>query len=364
VIPRLTAAGALLLALAAASCGSPEPTAGHIPDAPASAASTPKVVLDIDALSGGAAPKVGWRHGREIHDGERVVTVDSDIDAFVLTRKRLITETFSDSGTSVDVRDDDGNSTASYPIGSGHPVENAERTIVSWVDDKVTPWVLQDDQVKPLAMPKPDGASSGPESNGEAVAVLGHDCAHGAETVEGAGCSVFFNWFHDPKSDALVSSNHGFTDRAGGKGINQLFDVSPDQAMIGDSGAGVENPTNRYERDGKGYVATDFLPRSFSPDGSKILALPGILKEGPASDEVSIRRASTGMPLLTAQSPKDHVTIWETVWEDDSHLLSVVQQGEGRWAIVRFGLDGKAELAVKPINDNEGAPALSLAVQP
>jgi len=364
VTPRLTVAGVLLLALAPASCGSPTPTTEHLPNATASAAATPKVVLDIDALSAGAAPKVGWRHGREIHDGDRVVTVDSDIDAFVVTKKRLITETFSDGGTSVDVRDDNGSSTASYPIGSGHPVENAERTIVSWVDDKVTPWVLQDDQAKPLAMPKPDGASSGPESNGEAVAVLGHDCANDAETVEGAGCSVFFNWFHDPKSDALVSSTHGFTDQAGSKGISQLFDVSSDQAMIGDNGAGVENPTNRYVRDGKGYVAKDFLPRSFSPDGSKILALPGVLKEGPASEEVTVRQASTGTLLLTAQSPKDHVTIWETVWEDNSHLLSVVQQGEGRWAIVRFGLDGTAELAVKPITDNEGAPALSLAVQP
>ena len=364
MIPRLTIAGVLLLALAPASCSSSKPTSERTHDATAPSTSTPKVVLDIGALPSGAAPKVGWRHASEIHDGDRVVTVDSDIDAFVLTKKRLITETFSDGGTSVDVRDDEGRSTASYPIGSGHPVENVERTLVSWVDDQVTPWVLQDDQAEPLAMPKPDGASSGPESNGEAVAVLGHDCAHDAETVEGAGCSVFFNWFHDPKSDALVSSNHGFTDRAGSKGISQLFDVSTDQAMIGDSGAGVENPTNRYERDGKGYVAKDFLPRSFSPDGSKILALPGVLKEGPASDEVSIRQASTGTLLLTAQSPPDHVTIWETVWEDNSHLLSVVQQGEGRWAIVRFGLDGKAELAVKPIKDSEGAPALSLAIQP
>jgi len=360
VILRLSAASLLVLALASCSTGTsadrPRPT--HPAD------TTPSVVLDIDALPAGNAPKIGWRHGREIHDGSRLVTVDADIDAFVLTKERLITETFSDAGTSVDVRGQDGRSTASYPIGSGHPVENAERTIVSWVGPDLTPWVLQDDQAKPLAMPKPDGAAGGPESSGEAVAVLGSDCAHDAETVEGAGCSVFFNWFHDPKSDALVSSNHGFTDQAGGKGIHQLFDVSTEQALIGDDGAGVENPTNRYERDGTGYVAKDFLPRSFSPDGSKILALPSDLREGPASDAVSVRKASTGKPLLTARSPADHVTIWETVWEDNSHLLSVVQQGEGRWAIVRFGLNGKAELAVRPIKDADGAPALGLAVQP
>lgn len=361
MISRLAVAGALVLALAPASCSSNEPAAKPTRNATSSA---PEVVLDLGALPTGAPPRIGWRHGREIHEGDRVVTVDADIDAFVLTRKRLITETFTDSGTSIDVRSADGRSTASYPIGSGHAVENARRNIVSWVDPSVTPWVLQDDQAKPIAMPKPDGATGGEDSNGEAVAVLGHDCTQDAETAAGAGCSVFFNWFHDSNSDALVSSNHGFTDQAGTNKINQLFDVSRNQALIGDNGAGVENPMNRYERDGKGYVAKNFLPQSFSPDGTKIFALPKVLREGPASNEVSIRQASTGKTLLTATSPPDYVTIWETVWEDNTHLLSVVQQGEGRWAIVRFGLNGKAELAVKPIKDTEGAPALGLAIQP
>jgi hypothetical protein len=95
---------------------------------------------------------------------------------------------------------------------------------------------------------------------------------------------------------------------------------------------------------------------AFSPDSSLVLAGTSA-HFGSGDHELTVLDARTGEERLRLKTAED-VGIFETVWEDDGHLLAVVSEwvedGEGdqvdqRWAVLRIGLDGSREYAVEPV---------------
>jgi len=88
---------------------------------------------------------------------------------------------------------------------------------------------------------------------------------------------------------------------------------------------------------------------SFSPDGNRLLA-SAAYADGAGDTELAVLDAHTGSVMLDI-SATEQAFIYQMVWEDDQHVLATVYE-QGRWAVLRIGLDGSREYAVEPV---EGA---------
>ena len=163
--------------------------------------------LDLDGLTVGAAPKIAWSRGTSLNGDDAKKVLPAKLDQFVETKQLLV------------MRDVDGNvfayspdgPTSKTPIGkaTGDLAVNDERNLVAWIAPDGSPTVLQEGEAKPATLLSQQGVT-----DGDAVAVRGHDCFNGPETVEGAGCSVYFR-SRGEKPQSFVASNHGFVEAIG-----------------------------------------------------------------------------------------------------------------------------------------------------
>jgi hypothetical protein len=202
-------------------------------------------------------------------------------------------------------------------------------------------------------------------SAGDTVAVTGTDCMHDAETVEGAGCSVYFTLTDTEGPTAYVSSNHGFAEQAD-EHIHGLQDVLPTtQTLAGWTQVKPDLTTcSLVVNANDTWNTCAYLPLSFSPDGKLLLATGSHGYEGLGTGQLSILDARTGKAKLTLQNDeKAQATIVDMQWEDDHHVLAVIFQ-QGKWSILRVGTDGSAEMAADPISGGDTDIRYRLAVQP
>lgn len=366
VNPRLAAVAAAALVILAA-CG-PQKPAEPTPSASASASGPTKPsALDLDGLAVGGPPKIAWsREGALNGDPAKKNVLASKLDQFVETKQLLV------------MRDTDGNVFAYSPDGpisttpigkaTGALAVNAERNLVAWIAPDGSPTVLQEGEARPATLLGQNGVTAG-----DAVAVLGHDCFNGPETVEGAGCSVYFR-AHGEKPQSFVSSNHGFVEAIGDTG-------SPVQLQDADESGEVGWTTLKQDQTtcstywghatldadtAKTWKTCDYMPLAFSPDGKHVLATASHGYEGLGASSLTILDRVTGKALFTlSNTARSQAAIVDMVWEDDGHVLAVVAQ-KLDWGIIRVGLDGAVELADKrihPASELESIP-YRLSVQP
>ena len=253
---------ALVIALMLAACG--EQKSAQEPDesaspSPTAAAKPADLVIDLADLEKGAAPKIGWRQDLTLHDADRTVRLaGNELADVAVLGERIITRGPGQSGdTEVQVRDSKGTITDRYPNPLSRLVTNSERTIVAWIAEDNTPKVLQAGHRDALDLPR---VSKKKGDQGDAVAVLGNDCFHGPEEVEGAGCSVFFTLTSKDKRAPFVASNHGFVQEADTT-ITDLLDVSDDQALIGIVDPSAAKLCSRYESEATSYDTCDHVLR-------------------------------------------------------------------------------------------------------
>jgi hypothetical protein len=351
---------AVLLVAVLSACGSETPDP---PTTPAPSVAQPKdLVLEIRKLPHGDAPKIAWASGTLLNGDESMDVLPAGLDQFAQTKQLLV------------MRDVDGQvfayapegPTSTTPIGeaTGDLAINAERNMVAWIAPDGSPTVLQEGHAKPVTLPAPEGGIDG----GDAVAVLGHDCFNGPETVEGAGCSVVFR-ARGEKARSFVASNHGFVEPVDAiKGVQD----ADDDAMIGwttlvdDMPACSALKASNGEQGKPGWKTCDHLPLEFSPDGTRVLATQPEGFEGAGAGELTVVDRKTGKPQLTLKNDAaSQAFIVQMAWEDDDHVLAVVNQGID-WAIVRVALDGSMEYAgdpVRPAKELDHLP-FHLAVQP
>jgi hypothetical protein len=319
------------------------------------------VVLDPAELSAGREPKVAWRDADGVlHAGsKRISLTGGDVFDVAVLGDRIVTAGLDGaSKPEIQVRDASGSITARYPREDGRLVTNRDHTIVAWVAPGGVVTVLQDGHDQPMDLTHP---SRGAQV--EAIAVTGHDCFKGPEEVVGGGCSVYISVHKDTSSTPMVASSHGFTERVGST-LTELMDASDTGALVG-----IRNPTSRrlctrYESEKTSYDNCDFLASSFSPDGKRLVAYPPVVTEGVATNQISLREAKTGRNLATVRSPKGTYSIYRAVWEDNTHVLLSIADGEDGWSIVRVGIDGTAETAVAPRTGAYAGLVDALAVQP
>jgi len=63
---------------------------------------------------------------------------------------------------------------------------------------------------------------------------------------------------------------------------------------------------------------------------------------------ITLMDAATGRVLVDLHATEaDSARAYQYTWEDDSHVLLVVREGEN-WSVVRLGTDGSMEYAVEP----------------
>jgi len=367
VNPRLVlSAAAALIVLAA--CGSQQGT-GPTPSPTASVPTKPSA-LELDGLDVGAAPKIAWSLGSSLNGDKSKDILPPELDQFVETKQLLV---MRDVDGDVFAYSPDG-PTSTTPIGkaTGSLATNDERNLVAWIAPDGSPTVLQEGEAKPAMLVKQDGVTGG-----DAVAVTGHDCFNGPETVEGAGCSVYFR-AHGEKPQSFVASNHGFVEAIGSADAPvQLQDVDESGQVgwttLNDDQTTCSTYTGHETLDAdtaQSWRTCDFMPLRFSPDGKHILATGSHGYEGLGASSLTLLDRASGKPRLTLiNNAKSQAAIVDMAWEDDEHVLAVVTQGDD-WAIIRVELDGTMERAgkasvsmVDESEELEGIP-LHLAVQP
>jgi hypothetical protein len=357
----------LVVGLSACAPGSePEPGAGA--STPPSA-TLPSQVLSIAGLAAGPAPKIAWAKGMLFNGDPAKEVFPSDVDQFARTEQLVV------------VRDVEGNVFAYAPDGpvgttpigqaTGSLAMNTEGNLVAWIAPDGSPTVLQEGEARAAVLEKQDGITAG-----DAVAVLGRDCFNGPETVEGAGCSVYFRATGTDKPQSFVASNHGFVESlaAGEDGLN-LQDADPTGEVgwttINDDLTTCSAYTGHETLDAdaaKSWKTCDHMPLSFSPDGKHVLATGPHGYEGLGASGLSILDRQTGKPTLTVDSnEKSQAAILDMAWEDEAHVLAVVLQQRDA-AIVRVGLDGSMELAGEAVRldqpDDVANFPFRLAIQP
>jgi WD40 repeat protein len=362
VNPRsIVAAAASLLALSA--CGE---TPGADPTPSATSSPAKPTSLELDGLAVGAAPKIGWSRMTALNGDATKKVLPADVDDFAETKQLLV------------VKDLDGNVFAYSPDGpigttpigkaTGTLAVNDERNLVAWIAPDGSPTVLQEGEARPASLLPQAGVTTG-----DAVAVHGTDCFNGPETVEGAGCSVYFRG-QGERPQSFISSNHGFVEPIGDPGTGMQLQDADETGEVGwttlnEDQTSCSTYRGRETLDAdtaKTWRTCDHLPLTFSPDGKHLLATGPHGYEGLGASSLAILDRDTGKPVLTlSNNEKSQAAIIDMVWEDDAHVLAVIVQ-KWDWGLVRVGLDGTVELADEPIRSDEelARNPYGLAVQP
>jgi hypothetical protein len=173
---------------------------------------------------------------------------------------------------------------------------------------------------------------------GEAVALVGEDCK---ESDVSNGCTVYVNG-----ARAWHTSSHGIVDRvphvrltSTGRGrwiggITSISDNGTCSAMMRGWRVKWRTCDNRFS--------------DISPGNDHVLGLPAY-GDGFGPTTLDVLATADGSVVRTFRSPTHGAvtTYFGEVWEDPEHVL-VVTFSDGKWAIVRLGLDGSMEYAVPP----------------
>jgi hypothetical protein len=191
-------------------------------------------------------------------------------------------------------------------------------------------------------------------SNGsfQAAAVIGEHC------VAQRDCTI---WLNDlGRTPAVLTARAGLAGTFVPR-IQTLADVSSRGLRAGIVSRS-DTGTCSEVQDGDGQQLWETCRvrlLSFSPDASRLLATSAY-GDGLGDTELSVFDARTGHPQLDLRTTRGAV-ITQMVWEDDSHVLASVMQA-GKAAVVRIGLDGRAEYAVPPVPQHGDANPFVLPV--
>lgn len=326
--------------------------------------------LTLTGLERGDDPRIAWIEDGTLRVGSETVDlpVNERMQEVVVLDDVWVLRGFAPEGSGSDgavyVVDRDTDEVLHQELSHHTPlVVNAAGTAAAWMAQDGTPRVWQEGAEVPL-----DHASSGSGSNHKAMALTGERCDADAETVEGAGCTVFFTQENPQNGDVTTwaSPTHGNVDRWGGP-FDRLIDASggPDTVYAGfttiaddHTCSGVSGPHDASIT----WQTCDHQLAQFSPDGSLLLAHESYF-DGLGPGTVTILDARTQDVLVERSNHVSHAFIGTAVWEDEGHVLATVFQ-EGEWAVVRVGADGSMELASGVRRGEEFESPYVLSTQP
>lgn len=289
-------------------------------------------------LPPGDAPRLAVRIGSDVlvPGGDRVQVGDDTVYAAVVGRSVVTVERLSEQESRFVVRDSEGQVTLEKPANvDGALSVTPDRTAAAYVDaeGRIHTWTESDG----------DLAMSGPVENIQLGAMTGSQtCRPAGDGSTDGICSVVFN---------RGVGGAGFADSTGASdpipGFIKVTDRT-DRLWVGQTRSTNDGSCSAIKQAVAGrpvFDTCDYLLKDLSPDGAYVTASPPY-GDGLCCSTYDILDAATGTPLITldAKAGPTRTQVLETRWEDDSHVLAVVSDGE-RWRIVRIGLDGSVELA-------------------
>jgi hypothetical protein len=332
---------AALAAALAVTAGLAATTPSSSADVTAGGRAAPSTVLDVRGLDQGAPPAVAWSERR--------------------------------SGTTVIHGTDDSSTPAPNrlaemaPMGSGHVIQTFGRggTRTRWIAADGTPgrreWRTGHGlAVSPLGNVVAFAGRAGKvwtiDQEGDrvfrfnpvpvtgtahAAAVSGENCKEG-EGDPGFGCSIAVN---GPRR-AFYTTSHGIVDRVPrlrhvSTGRGRLLGGITSLSDFGSCSAMLRSWQVRWR-------TCDNQLSDISPDNQHVLGTPAYA-DGFGPTALDVLATSDGKTVHSFTSARNgrSATYFDEVWEDAEHVLVVTYQ-DGKWAVVRLGVDGSMEYAVAP----------------
>ena len=226
---------------------------------------------------------------------------------------------------------------SSHHCSSGEPVTSRDGSHVAWVTVRCPE--SEDRSVAALHVARSDGS-------GELTRSIGHGLAAAVGFV---GESVVYTLGFE--GGAWLTDGRAHPRRI--PGVDHVRAVSPAGAVIAQTG-----DTARLVMDVSGTIlwraeAGDLV--SFSPDGTKVLAL---LEE----PRISVLDARNGEAVTAVDIPAG-AEAGSAVWETDQSLLMLVRR-DGTVGVLRVRLDGPLERATTPVPAGAGDSPVTLLPQP
>jgi hypothetical protein len=289
----------------------------------------------VGDLPNGDAPRSGVLVGSEIvtADGARVPAAAGTL-YFAQVGSSWVSVVRTDSDQAVfQVRDADGDVQLESPANvDGALTVTPDRTAAAYVDtdQRIHTWTESDG----------DRAMSGP-IDGIRLGPMTGSTTCGATADE--ECVVVFN---RGVGGAGYAASTGASEEI--PGFLNVRDAA-DRSYAGQTESFDEGSCSQIRRTDNGRTlleTCDYFLEEFSPDGLYISASPAY-GDGPGPSTYDVLDAANGKSVLTLKAAVggDRIAYMPQVtWEDDSHLLVVVFDGQ-EWRVVRVGLDGSAELA-------------------
>jgi hypothetical protein len=330
---------AALAAALAVTAGLAATTPSSSADVTAAGRAAPSTVLDVRGLDQGAPPGVAWSERRSgktvIHgpDGSRTPAPNRLAELAPMGSGHVI-QTFGRGGTRTRWIDADGApGRREWRTGHGLGV-SAKGTAVGFSGRAGRVWTIDQEGDRVLSFrPVPI------TGKGSAAAVIGDSCKEDATST---GCSVYVN---GPRR-AFYTSSHGIVDRVphlrivttGRKrwlgGITSLSDFGSCSALLRSWQVRWRTCDNQLS--------------DISPDNRHVLGTPAYADGfGPTALDVLATADGETVHSFTSARNGRSATYFDEVWEDAEHVLVVTYQ-DGKWAVVRLGVDGSMEYAVAP----------------
>ncbi|MEO6510369.1 MAG: hypothetical protein ABIO16_05200 [Nocardioides sp.] len=300
----------------------------------------PTTVSDTADPTPTSTPVMGKPHALDVRDlptGAPPQIAYVDDAAATNTRAYVVvgTDTVKQIGETVAITRDDGTTLGPFPAST--LARNADATAAAWVDLDGQVMLWRPGAQKPVAL-----GSSGLQ--GALIQALTGDCSDGGQ------CSA---WVSGGKGSEAVSTSvrvdQDGTVRPADPSDTVLLvkDVSPSGQLIGVSERNDYNSCSSLVSSATQWKTCKHTLDAFSPSGAYVAASDPF-HSGNLNGNIAIYDAASGKATTyRIANAGDSAYYSYFAWEDDSHLLFAANQ-DGKWSIVRMGVDGSMEFAVPP----------------
>ncbi|MFT3874531.1 MAG: hypothetical protein QM714_18100 [Nocardioides sp.] len=351
VVPMAVLAGGALRPDATPPVSSPSPTPSAEVMLPAT------MPFDLANVPTGEPPAVDYAEGSTIHAADgRTVEVGgvAGIDELAAMGDGWVAAVSDNSGNREAVRiGPDGAVSDRVPLDGSLAISSAG-SVVAWAGPDGSVTVVESDGAETLKMPPI--TAPGPYS---AVAVTSEDCVEGRSSD--AGCAVIVNT-SGQRQQVYQSTSHGDVDVLPGftkvtayrgltAGITRVrFDTTACSRVVA--------PT-----DGSAlWRSCDLQIPSLSPLAKHAVAWSS-QSDGLGASDLALVTATRGDPVFHLISDEDHqVTVLQTTWEDDSHVLAEVYF-DGQWGVLRVGAARTLDWAIPPVSGGDVDPPYALQLR-
>lgn len=324
-------------------------TNGNEQPGPAAPVRVDESPLTLDGLKQGDQPRIGYASGKVFENG------GIGVDLGALTDPVVEVAALQD-GVLVSTRSDSGELTATFVntygevIGESRSMDagfavSADGNVGVFVQPDGTPVAVQEGGRARYELPQiPRGSGFSP------VALLGEDCE---PRPENTACTVWVvshgekqeNWVTGTANDDAVTARPGFrsvADVLDGELVAGITEVNDDLTTC--------SAVTAFDEDEPAWSTCDHRLLAFSPSGERVLATETV-GSGVGDPSMAVLASADGTVELDLDvTEQGH--IGRMTWEDDTHVLATVYE-DGRWAILRIGLDGSREYAVAPVTGFE-----------